>query len=123
MKTFKDLYERKVNLAQRRKASMRMSKLAKSSAFQAKKKRSALKLKDTAKILVRAKKKIKQGFRDKFFPNYASMSLAQRVIVDNQIEIKYGAKIAKKAVKMLPQLKKAELERVKAARAAYGKDK
>ena len=42
---------------------------------------------------------------------------------DNQIEIKYGAKIAKKAVKMLPQLKKAELERVKAARAAYGKDK
>ena len=48
------------------------------------------------------------------------MSLSQRVLVDTQIETKYGAKIAKKALKMLPQLKKAELIRVKAARAAYG---
>jgi len=120
MKTFKDLYERKVNVGARKKASLRMTKLAKSSAFQMKKKRSALKLKDTATIMVRARKKIKQEFRDKFYPNYKSMSLSQRVLVDTQIETKYGAKIAKKALKMLPQLKKDELIRVKAARAAYG---
>ena len=48
------------------------------------------------------------------------MSLQMRVQADAKIQQKYGAAIAKKVTRMLPKLKAAEKERVKAARAAYG---
>ncbi len=120
MKKFSDLYEKTVNVAQRRKMARRMSKLQKSSAFQKKKQRTALRTRDAAKLAVIAKKKVTQMYRDKFYKNYKDMSLQMRVQADAKIQQKYGAAIAKKVTRMLPKLKAAEKERVKAARAAYG---
>jgi hypothetical protein len=126
MKTFKEMYdsldEKTMGKAQRKKQGRRMAKLQRSSAFQMKKKRNALRTKDTAKLAVIAKKKATQVIRDKFYKDYKNMSLTMRVQADQKIQQKYGAMIAKKAKKMLPQLKSDEKVRVKAARAAY-KDK
>ena len=118
MKSFSDIYEKKVDVAQRKKMARRMSKMAKSGSFQAKKKRAGLKIRDTAKLTLVAKKKIIQKFRDKFYPEYNTMALQQRVIVDQRLQQKYGAKMAKMVKKAVAVLKKDELERVKQARAA-----
>ena len=120
MITFSDLYERVMGKAQRRKQGRRMAKLQRSSAFQLKKKRNALRTKDTAKLTVIAKKKATQVMRDKFYKDYKNMSLAMRVQADQKLQQKFGPVIAKIAKKMLPKLKSAEKERVKSARAAYG---
>ena len=120
MITFSDLYERVMGKAQRRKQGRRMAKLQRSSAFQLKKKRNALRTKDTAKLTVIAKKKATQIMRDKFYKDYKNMSLAMRVQADQKLQQKFGPVIAKIAKKMLPKLKSAEKERVKSARAAYG---
>ena len=95
-----------------------MAKMAKSSAFQAKKKRTLKKMRSPAKLAIVAKKKTIDVFRKKFYPNYKEMPLAQRVKVDQKIQQKYGAKIAKIAKKTAMKLKKAEIERVKKAREA-----
>ena len=118
MKSFSDIYEKKVDVAQRKKMARRMSKMAKSGSFQAKKKRAGLKIRDTAKLTLVAKKKIIQKFRDKFYPEYNTMALQQRVIVDQRLQQKYGAKMAKMVKKAVAVLKKGELERVKQARAS-----
>ena len=118
MKSFSDIYEKKVDVAQRKKMARRMSKMAKSSSFQAKKKRAALKIRDTAKLTLVAKKKIVQKFRDKFYPEYNTMALQQRVIVDQRLHQKYGKKMAVMLKKAVAVLKKGELERVKQARAS-----
>ena len=94
-----------------------MAKMAKSSSFQAKKKKSMLKMRNPAKLAMVARKKTIQSFRDKFYPSYGDMSLQQRVKVDQLITVKYGKKIDKIAKKMAMGLKKKELERIKAARA------
>ena len=120
MITFSDLYERVMGKAQRRKQGRRMAKLQRSSAFQLKKKRNALRTKDPAKLTVIAKKKATQIMRDKFYKDYKNMSLAMRVQADQKLQQKFGPVIAKIAKKMLPKLKSAEKERVKSARAAYG---
>ena len=118
MKTFSDLYEKTLNVAQRRKQGLRMKVLARSSAFQMKKKRSLMRIRDTAKLTLVAKKKIVQKFRDKYYPDYKTMPLQQRVIVDQRLQQKHGAKMAKMLKKAVAVLKKGELERVKQARAA-----
>ena len=118
MKTFSDLYEKTLNVAQRRKQGLRMKALARSSAFQMKKKRAALRMRTPGKLALLARKKTIQKFRDKFYPTYGGMALQQRVIVDNKIMQKYGKKIDKVAKKLLMKLKKTELERVKKARAS-----
>ena len=118
MKTFKDFYEAVASITQRKKMQRRMSKMAKSPVFKLKKKRAALKIRDTAKLTVLAKKKLVQGYRDKYFPGYKDMAPQQRVIVDQRIQQKYGAKIAKLLKKAVMKLKKGEVERVKKARAA-----
>ena len=118
MKSFSDIYEKKVDVAQRKKMARRMSKMAKSGSFQAKKKRAGLKIRDTAKLTLVAKKKIIQKFRDKFYPEYNTMALQQRVIVDQRLQQKYGKKMAVMLKKAVAVLKKGELERVKQARAA-----
>ena len=118
MKKFSDIYEKKVDVVQRKKMARRMSKMAKSTSFQAKKKRAGLKMRDTAKLTLVAKKKIVQKFRDKFYPDYKTMALQQRVIVDQKLQQKYGAKMAKMLKKAVAVLKKGEAERVKQARAA-----
>ena len=118
MKSFSDIYEKKVDVAQRKKMARRMSKMAKSGSFQAKKKRAGLKIRDTAKLTLVAKKKIIQKFRDKFYPEYNTMALQQRVIVDQRLQQKYGKKMAVMLKKAVAVLKKGELERVKQARAS-----
>ena len=119
MKKFSDIYEKKVGVVQRKKMARRMSKMAKSPVFKLKKKRAALKIRATAKLTVLAKKKLVQGYRDKMFPGYKDMAPAQRVIADQRIQQKYGAKIAKLLPKAVMKLKKGEVERVKKARAAF----
>lgn len=122
MKKFTDLYEKKVDVVQRKKQARRMAKLAKSPSFQLKKKRALLKFRSADKIDAVARKKTIQQFRDKFFPQYDEMSLQQRSIVDQKLLQKFGAKIDKISKKMAMRLKKDEVERVKQARAAQRED-
>ena len=117
MKTFKDIYEAVMGVQQRKKAARRMAKMGKSKIVQAKKKRAALKMSNPTKLLLLARKKAIQMMRDKFYPAYNNMALAQRVKVDQVIMQKYAKKIAKIAKKLAIKLKKTEVERVKKARA------
>jgi hypothetical protein len=117
MKSFSDLYEKLVNVVQRKKMARRMAKLAKSPAFQFKKKKALLKMRSPAKIHQAARKKTIQMFRDKFYKSYKSMSLQQKVKVDQLIMAKYGSKIDKISKKMAMKLRKQEMERIKKARA------
>ena len=117
MKKFKELYE-VMGAKQRKKMARRMAKMAKSKIVQAKKKRAALRMRNPAKLAVLARKKAMQMMRDKFYPAYKTMAIAQRVKVDQVIMQKYAKKIAKIAKKLAIKLKKAEVERVKKARAA-----
>ena len=118
MKTFSEfINERVVSVVQRKKQARRMAKMAKSSSFQAKKKKAMLRMRNPAKLAVAARKKTIQMFRDKFYPSYKDMSLQQKVKIDQLIMVKYGKKIDKLSKKMAMKLKKTELERIKKARA------
>jgi hypothetical protein len=118
MKKFKDIYEAVMGVQQRKKAARRMAKMGKSKIVQAKKKRAALKMRNPAKLLLLARKKAIQMMRDKFYPAYKNMAIAQRVKVDQVIMQKYGKKIDKISKKLAIKLQKAEIERVKKAREA-----
>ena len=118
MKDFKEFNEAVASVLQRKKMARRMSKMARSPAMKMKKKRAALRMRTPGKLALLARKKTIQKFRDKFYPTYGGMALQQRVIVDNKIMQKYGAKIDKISKKLLMKLKKTEMERVKKARAA-----
>ena len=122
MKTFQELYEKLVNVTQRKKMARRMAKLAKSPAFQMKKQRAMLKRRNPAKLAVVARKKTIQSFRNKFYPDYKNMSLQQRVKVDQLIMQKYGKKIDKISKKAAMKLAKLEVERIKKARDAMRTD-
>jgi len=119
MITFKDLYERKVDVIQRKKQARRMAKLAKSPTFQKKKQRTLLRVRSADRLAQIARKKTIQMYRDKFYPQYKSMGVQQRVVVDQKIMQKYGAKIDKISRKLAMKLRKQEVERVKQARAAF----
>lgn len=123
MKTFSDLYEKTLNVAQRRKQGLRMKALARSSAFQMKKKRSLLRVRDAAKLQVIARKKVIQGIRDKSYKDYKNMSMQQKVKIDQVINQKFGAKIAKLTTKLAKKLKGNEAVRVKAAKDAMRDEK
>ena len=116
MKTFKELSEKLVNVIQRKKQARRMAKLAKSPAFQFKKKKALLKMRNSAKLHMAARKKTIQIFRDKFYPSYKEMPIQQKVMVDQRIMAKYGKKIDKISKKVAMKLKKTELDRIKKAR-------
>ena len=118
MRKFRDLYEAVASVVQRKKLARRMAKMAKSSVIQMKKKRAMLRIRNPAKLALLARKKTIQKFRDKFYPSYKEMSLQQRVKVDQMIMQKYGKKIDKISKKVAKQLQKAEVERVKKAKAA-----
>ena len=118
MKTFSEfINERVVSVVQRKKQARRMAKMARSSAFHAKKKKAMLRMRSPAKLAQVARKTAIQSYRDKFYPTYKDMSLQQKVKIDQLIMAKYGSKIDKIAKKMAIKLKKKELERIKAARA------
>jgi hypothetical protein len=116
MITFEQLSEKLVNVAQRKKQARRMAKLARSPAFQFKKKKAMLKMRNPAKLHMAARKKTIQIFRDKFYPSYDEMPIQQKVIVDQRLMAKYGSKIDKISKKVAMKLKKQELERIKQAR-------
>ena len=114
---FSDLYEKVVNVVQRKKMARRMAKMAKSKSFQFKKQKAMLKMRNPAKLALVARKKAMQMYRDKLYPGYKDMALQQKVKADQIVIQKYGAKIDKIAKKMAMKLKKVEMERIKAARA------
>ena len=116
MITFEQLSEKLVNVAQRKKQARRMAKLARSPAFQFKKKKAMLKMRNPAKLHMAARKKTIQLYRDKFYPSYADMSLQQKVKIDQIIMAKYGSKIDKISKKVAMKLRKTEMERIKQAR-------
>ena len=122
MKSFLELYEGVVSVTQRKKLARRMAKLQRSPAFQAKKKRAALKMRDPAKLLMIARKKLIQGYRDKFFPDYKNQSVQRRTMIDQQIMQKYGKKIDKGSKKLALKLKANEVERIKKVRDAMRGD-
>ena len=124
MKTFKELRSevdelsefRFIDKAQRKKMKIRMQRLAKSGAFLAKKARSMKRMPDAAKLMVLAKKAAKKVIINKFYPKYKEMSMMGRIKIDQIIATKYGVMIDKIAKKKRPQVKKAAMARVKAAR-------
>ena len=124
MKTLKELQSevdeltefRFIDKAQRKKMKIRMQRLAKSGAFQAKKARAMKRMPDVGKIMVLAKKAAKKVILKKFYPKYDEMSMMGKVKVDQIIATKYGAMIDKMARKQIPKIKKAALARVKAAK-------
>ena len=124
MKTLKELQSevdeltefRFIDKAQRKKMKLRMQRLAKSGAFQAKKARAMKRMPDAGKIMVLAKKAAKKVILKKFYPKYDEMSMMGKVKVDQIIATKYGAMIDKMARKQIPKIKKTALARVKAAK-------
>ena len=125
MKTYEELMyeleERKaMSILQRRKMGIRMRKMMKNPAVQAKIARAKKKIAPDSKILQRANKAAKQIIIKKFAglqPNeYANLSLMQRQTIDNKIVSKKSGAIKKIAKKLIIKLKKAELERLKKAR-------
>ena len=109
---------RVVNVAQRRKIARRMARMAKSSAFKKKKERSLLRIASPEKQAVKARKAAKKLIINKFYKNYKDLSPQMKVRIDQQIAIKYGAAINKIAGRMKIKVKKAEMDKVKKARAA-----
>ena len=105
MKKFKELFE-VMSVQTRKKMGRRMAKLAKSPAFQFKKKKALLKMRNPAKLHMAARKKTIQIFRDKFYPSYDEMPIQQKVMVDQRLMAKYGSKIDKISKKMAMKLKK-----------------
>ena len=115
MKKFKELFE-VMSVQTRKKMGRRMAKLAKSPAFQFKKKKALLKMRNPAKLHLAARKKTIQLYRDKFYPSYEEMHIQQKVMVDQKIMAKYGSKIDKISKKVAMKLRKTEMERIKQAR-------
>ena len=124
MKKFKELQSevdeltefRFIDKAQRKKMKIRMQRLAKSGAFQAKKARALKRMPDAAKIMVLAKKAAKKVILKKFYPKYAEMSMQAKIKIDQIIATKYGAMIDKIAKRQIPKIKVAAKARVKAAK-------
>ena len=124
MKKFKELQSevnqitefRFVNKTQRKKQKIRMQRLAKSAAFQAKKARALRRMPDAGKIKVLAKKAAKKVILKKFYPKYAEMSMQAKVKIDQIIATKSGAMIDKIAKRHIPKIKVAAKARVKAAK-------
>ena len=120
MITFKEF--RVTSRLQRKEMALRMKKLTKSSAFKKKVQRARLKVANPAKMRIKAMKLAKQKIVNKFFPKYKDFGMAQKIRTDQIIQAKYGGAIAKIAKKVLPIIKRKELEKVKQAKAAMQKD-
>ena len=120
MKNFRDfsnLDERVVSVVQRKKLARRMSKLAKSSAFQAKKKRTLMRVRSSVKLLSAAKKKTVMAFRLKLYPGYKDMAMPQKVKADQVVLQRFGAKNDKIAKKTARKMKAKEVERIASLKA------
>ena len=124
MKKFKELIneleeKKTMSLAQRRKAAQRMKKMTKTSSFKTKVAKKAKKIASPEDLMKRAQKKAKLKLITKMgidSKKYSSMEPQQKMAIDKKLE-KKGATIKKIAKKMLPALKKQEVEKVKKAKA------
>ena len=118
MKTYKEfITERKpMDMAARKKAARRMSRLAKTSAFKMKVKRAKKKHATPDKLWMRAQKAAKMLIIKKSMPNlnYSALSPAKKMMVDKSLAKKF-TKIPAFAKKLVRKLKQQETERMKKA--------
>ena len=111
-------YKKTADITQRRKQARRMRLLSKQSGFKMKKKRTLMKVRDTAKITKSARKQTIKMFRKKVYPNYDDMSISAKVKADQVVMQRFGKKIDKITKKAVMKLRAAEPERVKKFRAS-----
>ena len=117
MKTFKEIYEaRVVDVAQRKKAAIRMSKMAKSSVFQKKKERASMKVRSSIQLYVAARKSAIKKLRTKKYHKYDELSIQSKVKIDQVFMQKFGKVIDKMAKKLTKVLRSKEIERIKQAK-------
>lgn len=120
MKTFKEMLiqldeKPTMSLAQRRKKAIQMKKLAKTSSFQKKREKKMSRMSSKEDLLKRAMKAAKIKMIEKMGiskADYNAMAPQQKMMIDKKLESKSAA-IKKMATKMLPAMKKQEMERIK----------
>jgi hypothetical protein len=118
MKTFIEfLTERKpLGISARKKMARRMAKMMKSPTMQKKIAKAKLKRAGPDKLLAKAQKAAKMAIIKKAgIKDYNTMSPMKKIAVDKHLAKKYAA-IPKIAKKMVLKIKKAETERIVAAR-------
>jgi len=111
-------YKRTATITQRRKLARRMRMLSKQAGFKMKKKRTLMRVRDTAKLTKVARKEAIKMFRNKAYPNYNDLSISARVKADQIVMQRFGKRIDKVAKKQARKLRAAEPERVKKFRAS-----
>ena len=111
-------YKRTASLMQRRKLARRMRMLSKQAGFKMKKKRTLMRVRDTAKLTKVARKQAIKRFRNKAYPNYNDLSISARVKADQIVMQRFGKRIDKVAKRQARKLRAAEPERVKKFRAS-----
>jgi hypothetical protein len=130
MKTYKELVEelsekKTMSLAQRRKQGQRMKKLAKSSGFQKKREKKMSRMASKEDLMKRAMKAAKIKVIEKLTglskSEYASKTPQEKIMIDKKVEGK-GAAIKKLAMKLIPVLKKQEMERIKQMKGSSSKE-
>jgi hypothetical protein len=130
MKTYKELIEelsekKTMSLAQRRKQGQRMKKLAKSSGFQKKREKKMSRMASKEDLMKRAMKAAKIKVIEKLTglskSEYASKTPQEKIMIDKKVEGK-GAAIKKLAMKLIPVLKKQEMERIKQMKGSSSKE-
>ena len=130
MKTYKELVEelsekKTMSLAQRRKQGQRMKKLAKSSGFQKKREKKMSRMSSKEDLMKRAMKAAKIKVIEKLTglskSEYASKTPQEKMVIDKKVEGK-GAAIKKLAMKLIPVLKKQEMERIKRMKGSSSKE-
>ena len=95
-----------------------MRMLSKQAGFKMKKKRSLMRVRDTAKLTKVARKEAIKMFRNKAYPNYNDLSISARVKADQIVMQRFGKRIDKVAKRQARKLRAAEPERVKKFRAS-----
>ncbi len=83
-------YKRTATITQRRKLARRMRMLSKQAGFKMKKKRSLMRVRDTAKLTKVARKEAIKMFRNKAYPNYNDLSISARVKADQIVMQRFG---------------------------------
>mgnify|MGYP001280221753 FL=1 len=111
-------YKKTADITQRRKQARRMRLLSKQSGFKMKKKRTLMKVRDTAKITKSARKQTIKMFRKKVYPNYDDMSISAKVKADQIVMKRFGQRIDKITKRAAMKLRAAEPARVKKFRAS-----
>jgi hypothetical protein len=120
MKKFKQLMEeldekKTMSLAQRKKQSLRLKKLAKTSSFQKKREKKMSRVSSKEDLMKRAMKAAKIKVIEKMTgmskSEYMNKTPQEKMAIDKRLENKSAA-IKKLALKMIPVLKKQEMERI-----------